>query len=96
MKVRFVVSPNTVHVSGSVVDVNSNVVEPKVGSPLGEAIENGEEFSVPSRRYVYRFTSYGSQEDFTIKIVDVSTGRTIDGPESRKSPRVLDTFQFSI
>lgn len=98
MRVKFVVTPNVVHASGVVVDMNTNVVEPKVNSPLGEAIENGEVFDLPSGRYVYRFTSYGPvpQQDFAIKIVDASTGQTLDGPDSRQSPRLMDTFKFSI
>jgi hypothetical protein len=98
MRVKFVVTPKGVHSSGVVVDMISNVVEPKANSQLGEAIENEETFDLPSGQYVYRFTSYGppSQQDFTIKIVDVSTGKTLDGPDSRTSPRVMDTFKFSI
>lgn len=94
---RFVVKPNTVHTSGIIIDQNRRVVQPGPGDDaLGDTVENEEIFQLSEGRYTYRFSSYGNESDFTIKIVELATGRTIDGPEPHKSPRIHDLFTFKV
>ena len=93
---KFVVKPNNVHTSGIIVDKDRRVVQPAPGDNLGNSIENEELFELPGGSYTYRFFSYIGEADFTIKIVDAVTGRTVDGPEQHKSPQYGDLFTFTV
>jgi hypothetical protein len=98
-KYQILTNSNIIRTQGEILDQGYKILIPEdpAGS-LGRYLDNGEIFELPAGTYYYRFSSYGDAgpTDFSLKVVNIDTDKTVAGPKAHKSPQLHDIFKFTL